>query len=142
MESPFSNYTDQATGFDEVSYGVSNEVEARGPFATHAHNCNCGKKHDHELFSDEAISATDMVLGEDSFIPGMEGELTGTEVTTAKAINAGLMMTLQWALHVDAIAGLLKSATGIDAKATGSIQYDVFAKAVDKYQELKKLKPS
>jgi phosphatidylserine/phosphatidylglycerophosphate/cardiolipin synthase-like enzyme/N-acetyl-anhydromuramyl-L-alanine amidase AmpD len=149
MESPFSNYTGQSAGVDEVNYAVDNDLEARGPFvASVKRHCNCGSvQHETEdafMHTHEAVASADMlpVLNETNFFPGMEGELSGSEVNTAMTMNAALMNTLQWAGHVDAIVALLKNKTGLDAKASGSVKYDVFAKAVDKYQELKKLNPT
>jgi phosphatidylserine/phosphatidylglycerophosphate/cardiolipin synthase-like enzyme len=147
MESPFSNYTDTVTGFNEINYNVGGELESKSPFDNSAHTgCNCSgsNKEMQELYAGEALSFTDImpVANETTFFPEMETELSAPQLTNAMQLNAAFMASLKWVNHLDAIIALLKNKTGIDAKPGGTIQHDILAKAIDKYQELKNLKPT
>jgi hypothetical protein len=75
--------------------------------------------------------------------PVMEAELSDTEVTTAVNMNASEMTALKWKEHLPAISEKLKVITGIDPKGNfqRDLQNDVLAKAIDRYQEMKGIKP-
>ena len=75
--------------------------------------------------------------------PKLDEELSSSEMLAALALNSAFMVSLKWANHLDSIITTLNTITGINAKDNlGKVDYSQLVKAIDKYQEIKKLTPS
>lgn len=147
MQSPFLSVPD--TELEDGQYEhITDEVMLESPFLDSPRSTN--SEHWEDYQTETSVRNTDEYSNEETTesqvndYPEMEGELTSTELSTATIQNASSMNMLGWVHHVSAIIDKLNSITGIDARDrfTRDIKYDMLARAIDRYQEMKGLKPT